>query len=70
MKYNYRKKGVVMAPVSVGTTAPVGKRDYTHTYCGDILTAVRELTKGMVAKPVNVIAIIRKEQRKQNAIRT
>jgi len=35
-----------------------------------ILQAVRELTKDMVAKPVDVIAIIRKEQRKQNAIRT
>ena len=49
---NYRKKGVVMAPVSVGTTASAGIRDYTHTYSGDILTAVRKLTKGMVAKPV------------------
>ena len=49
---NYAKKGVAMAPVSVGTTAPAGIRDYTHTYSGDILTAVRNLTKGMVAKPV------------------
>ena len=49
---NYAKKGVAMAPVSVGTTAPAGIRDYTHTYSGDILTAARNLTKGMVAKPV------------------
>ena len=49
---NDAKKGVAMAPVSVGTTAPAGKRDYTHTYCGDILTAVRALTKYAVAKPV------------------
>ena len=49
---NDAKKGVTMAPVSVGTTAPAGRRDYTHTYRGDILTAVRNLTKGVVAKPV------------------
>ena len=49
---NYAKKGVVMAPVSVGTTAPKGKRDYTHTYSGDILTAVRALTKNAVTPPV------------------
>ena len=34
-----------------------------------ILTAVRALTKGMVAKPVDVIAIMRKEQRKQKRTR-
>ena len=49
---NYAKKGVAMAPVSAGTTASEGKRDYTHTYRGHILTAVRNLTKGMVARPV------------------
>ena len=35
-----------------------------------ILTAVRALTKGMVAKPVDVIAIMRKEQRKRKIMRT
>jgi len=34
-----------------------------------ILKAVRELTKGMVAKPVDVIAIIRAKQRKQKRVR-
>ena len=34
-----------------------------------ILKAVRELTKGMVAKPVDVIAIMRKEQRKRKRTR-
>jgi len=43
-----------MAPVSVGTTAPAGIRDYTHTYSGNILTAVCELTKDMVSKPVKM----------------
>ena len=49
---NYTKKGVAMAPVSVGTTAPAGIRDYTHTYSGNILTAVRNLTKNAVSPPV------------------
>jgi len=49
---NYATKGNAMAPVSVRTTAPAGRRDYTHTYSGDILTAVRALTKNAVAKPV------------------
>ena len=49
---NDAKKGVAMAPVSVGTTALAGIRDYTHTYSGNILTAVRALTKNAVAKPV------------------
>ena len=49
---NNTKKGVAMAPVSVGTTAPKGKRDYTQHTCGNILTAVRALTKNAVAKPV------------------
>jgi len=49
---NDTKKGVAMAPVSVGTTAPAGIRDYTHPYRGDILTAVRALTKNAVAPPV------------------
>ena len=34
-----------------------------------ILTAVRALTKNMVAKPVDVIAIIRAKQRKQKRTR-
>jgi len=67
---NNTKKGVAMAPVSVGTTAPKGKRDYTQHTCGNILTAVRALTKNMVAKPEDVIAIIRKEQRKQKRTRS
>ena len=49
---NERKKGVAMDPVSFRTTALNGKRGYTHTYCGDILTAVRNLTKDMVTRPV------------------
>ena len=48
-----------MAPVSVGTTAPAGIRDYTHTYRSDILTAVRALTKNAVAKPVPMSKTIR-----------
>ena len=35
-----------------------------------ILQAVRALTKGMVAKPVDVIAIIRAKQRKQKRTRS
>ena len=57
---NYKKKGVVMAPVSAGTTASEGKRDYTqNTGGGDILTAVRALTKDMVARPVKMSKTIR-----------
>ena len=50
---NYAKKGVVMAPVSVGTTASAGIRDYTHTYSGlvTILKAVHAFTNGMIAPP-------------------
>ena len=56
---NDAKKGVAMAPVSVGTTALAGIRDYTHTYSGNILTAVRALTKNAVAKPVPMSKTIR-----------
>ncbi len=35
-----------------------------------ILQAVRAFTKGMVAEPVDVIAIMRKEQRKRKIMRT
>ena len=35
-----------------------------------ILRAVRALTKGMVAKPVDVIVIIRAKQRKQKRVRS